>query len=424
MLSAGQLPAQAAGPPPKRGRPTDSLAGTAHSSGRVNIAAALVPLWLAASFLLIVNVPPSLHQIAYFSREVLTGGLFVLLAAELTARVVHRQLPSAAGILLIPLLINAVALAMGSVTVATFGVTTGAYFLGMIAITEMRSVHRTIILLFVTTLIYGAATNDYFAVYNDGRVRLVMGFIGPNDLAQLCAILVLLFCFGSRARNIAGTLLLIVMFLSQSRATLIACIGVLLWPLLTRSWSIDGRLTPRGLRILIFVVIVHAVSFVTLIVLIRSGFIYSSIGQVLNSWTSGRLLIWHNAMSSVGLWGGVDSSVDWLRGATAVNERLGNRAPVDSYYVLRFLEIGLLFLFEYACIVLILLRARLRASKREMQLLVFVFIVGLVESTGIGMGTITAALFSSIAMHRGVFDTSRAVAFALRRERGLGLMVR
>ncbi len=118
-------------------------------------------------------------------------------------------------------------------------------------------------------------------------------------------------------------------------------------------------------------------------------------------------------MHSVGVWGGVDASLDWLRGGVEKESMLSNRASMDGYYILRWAESGFLAIGEYALICYAVLQAAKVATKEEFLIIIFFFAVGLIETIGIGFGNLPALIFTSLLLYNGLVKVVRTTSYKI-----------
>jgi hypothetical protein len=182
-----------------------------------------------------------------------------------------------------------------------------------------------------------------------------------------------------------------------------------------------GRLSLKGVLVARLMIILHFLLLLLLFYL-TSGPFNSVAFELIDEISSGRLTIWENALNEVGWLGGIDPSLDWLRGGIRSDFGDRNRAEVDGFFVGRWLEQGILFLPEYFLIMWCVIRVAKVGVKREILLVIFVFWVGVAENIGIGFGSITSLAYTSCLLNIGLYGSRGSTKAKFRRPNQVGAL--
>ena len=317
---------------------------------------AWLSLFYVTSFELPQETTASLYEARRLIAFVVLAGLTIIFFQDLQS----ERTPRRALLLAVPVCLSFTSLMIGSIDLNLFLILVSSYLFGIVNIAENRIIRNSFLWVVFASAAIGILTADLYTYYVDGRARLSFGLATPTTLAIFSGIAIILTGFKTPARTIISCTLVCIVILTETRSVLGA---LLLLALFNRvMWDRSGRIRKLSLNLFLGT---HVAIVCGLLVLVVHND-YSELSYWLNDISSGRLFIWSNAASTVGVWGGIDPNINWLKlGEDHEAEHILNRASIDGFYILRWLESGLLFMPEYALLIYLIAKAAPRSSMKE-----------------------------------------------------------
>ncbi len=358
--------------------------------------------WILSFYALCLNLSPGITQDIYDLRQFFSVPILVLVIIYFYRDIMNKEIPGKTAWILLPIISNVIALMIQAISIKIFFILCASYIIGFFNVFQLPFVRKSLVYLIVFSILVGIISDQLYSFYIDGRTRLTFLFATPTLLAILCSIGLFIVGFKNWARIFCSLILLIIIYFSGTKSAFYTLI--LLLPASVLIWHKDGK---NRLNLVKCIVLVHVLIVTSTILFLYFG-LKGSLADQLNSILSGRLYIWMEAVRSVGFFGGVDANLDWIRGGIEKESALTNRASMDGYYILRWAESGFLALSEYFLICYAVIQAAKVAPVEELQIIIFLFVVGLIETIGIGFGNLPALLFTSLLLNNGLINIKKA----------------
>lgn len=358
----------------------------------------LLLIWLVVYALTSIDLDTSLSSLFYNIRQ---WGAAVIFGAIIGHVIKSKYISKFTVVFFILVLLNTFSWLIGSISFKVWAILASTYLLAFINLYDLKWVRQSIPIFVFLCAVIGIATGNTHTFYYGGGLfgggeRLTFILTSPNTLSSLAAISVLITGFRSLSRTILSTCLLAVIFFSGSRAIIFALPLLLIGVNFLGIWR-DGNLTLLGKRLIDVLIVLNIGAFFSLIYLLHSGHTSDYI-YLIDGLLSGRYNIWLQALDQIDVWGGLDPSIHWLSGGEKEHTAYSNRPAVDSYYIMRWAEQGVLFLPEYFLILWAFRRACRNAPKEQALIIILLTFVGFVESTMLGYGALQSLLYSSLLL--------------------------